>query len=132
LTVHALAFASRFSGLSAPTALQPREWHFGAEISLAASWGATTFLLEDRVLSPLLQPGWSRLEQGGDDALLSSGFYADFRSHNQVSFAVRRGRFTTWLSEDFTPGANGHSVMKWGWTSNAPDVVVGIAYTQPL
>jgi hypothetical protein len=132
LTMHALAFASRFSALSASTALQPREWHFGAEISLAASWGATTFLVEDRVLSPLLQPGWSRLDVGGDDAFLSSGYYADFRSHNQISFAVRRGRFSAWLSEDFTPGSNDHSVLHWGWTSNAPDVVVGLAFTQPL
>jgi hypothetical protein len=132
LTAHALAFASRFSGLSASTALQPREWQFGAEISLAASWGRTTFLVEDRVLSPLLQPGWSRDEQGGDDALLSSGYYADFRAHNQISFALRRGRFTAWLSEDFTPGSNDHSVLGWGWTSNAPDVVVGLAFTQPL
>jgi hypothetical protein len=132
LTVHALASVSRFSGLSANTLLQPKDWHFGAEISLAASWGQTTFLVEDRVLTPLLQPGWSWFSKGGDDALLSSGFYADFRTHNQVSFAIRRGRFTTWLSEDFTPGANGHSTMTWGWSSNAPDVVVGLSFTQPL
>jgi hypothetical protein len=132
LTVHGLVFASRFSGLSAPTVLQPREWHFGGEISVAASWGGTTFLLEDRVLTPLLRPGWSWMQQGTEDAFLSSGFYADFRTHNQVSFAIRRGRFTTWLSEDFTPGSNGHSEMKWGWTSNAPDVVIGLAFTQPL
>lgn len=132
LTVHALAFASRFSGLSASTALQPREWHFGGELSLAASWGATTFLLEDRVLSPLLQAGWSRVESGGDDGLLSSGYFADFRAHNQISFGIRRGRFSAWLSEDFTPGTNDRSTLSWGWTSNAPDVVVGLAFTQPL
>jgi Protein of unknown function (DUF3187) len=132
LTFHALAFASRFSGLSADTALQPREWHFGAEVSLAASWGATTFLLEDRILTPLLQQGWAREEGGGDDAFLSSGSNADFRAHNQFSFAIRRGRFTLWLSEDFTPGSNDRSVLGWGFTSNAPDVVIGLSFTQPL
>jgi hypothetical protein len=58
--------------------------------------------------------------------------FADFRTHNQVSFAVRRGRFTVWLSEDFTPGSNPNSTLKWGWDSNAPDVVVGLAFTQGL
>ena len=36
------------------------------------------------------------------------------------------------LSEDFTPGHNGHSALSWMWVSNAPDVVVGIAFTQPF
>jgi hypothetical protein len=132
LTVHGLLFGSRFSGLSASTALQPREWHGGAEVSVAAAWGNTVFLLEDRVLTPLLQAGWSWVDHGGDDAFLSSGYFADFRAHNQISFAIRRGRFTAWLSEDFTPGSNDRSVLSWGWTSNAPDVVVGLAFTQPL
>ena len=69
---------------------------------------------------------------GGDDAYLASGWNADFRSHNQVSFGVRRGRFSGWLSEDFTPGSNPRSVLKWMWVSNAPDVVLGLAFTQPL
>ena len=68
----------------------------------------------------------------GDDGLLSSGAFADFRVHNQVSFAVRRGRFTVWFSEDFTPGPNPHSSLKWAWSSNAPDVVFGLSFTQPL
>jgi hypothetical protein len=103
-----------------------------AEASLEANLGATTLLLEDRVLSPLLQPGWERLPKGGDDGLLSSGLYAGFRSHNQISFGIRRGRWSAWISEDFTPGSNGHSVQKWIWVSNAPDVVLGVAYTLPL
>ena len=45
---------------------------------------------------------------------------------------MRRGRFSAWLSEDFTPGHNAASVLKWAWVSNAPDIVVGIAFTQPL
>ncbi|HEY6911438.1 MAG TPA: hypothetical protein VI356_18810, partial [Myxococcales bacterium] len=67
-----------------------------------------------------------------DDALLASGLYAGFRSHNQVSFGFRRGRFSAWLSEDFTPGSNTHSVIQWLYVSNAPDIVLGVAFTQPL
>lgn len=133
-TLHGLVAMSAFSRLSAHTALQPKTWHFTAETSLEARIGGTTLLVEDRVLSPLLEPGWTRLPTGvdGDDALLSSGLYADFRSHNQISIGVRRGRFSGWMSEDFTPGSNRHSVLKWMWVSNAPDVVIGLAYTQPL
>ena len=133
-TLHGLLALSAFSQLSAPTALQPKTWHLTAEISFEARLGETTLLVEDRVLSPLLAPGWSRLSTGAgnDDALLSSGLYADFRPHNQISFGLRRGRFSTWLSEDFTPGPNPHSVLRWMWVSNAPDVALGVAFTQPL
>jgi hypothetical protein len=132
LTLHGLVGMSAFSELACPCALQPKTWHFTAELSVAASWGLTTFLIEDRVLSPLFPGGWAREPAGGDDGLLSSGMFADFRTHNQVSFAVRRGRFSVWLSEDFTPGSNPNSTLKWGWDSNAPDVVVGLAFTQGL
>jgi hypothetical protein len=134
VALHVLAAVSRFSTLAAPTALQPKPWHFTAETSLEVEIGAFTLLVEDRVLSPLLQKGWSRVD-GGDgtqDALLSSGLYADFRPHNQISIGLRRGRFSTWLSEDFTPGPNPASVLRWAWVSNAPDIVVGVAFTQPL
>jgi len=133
-TLHGLVAVSQFSNLSAPTALQPKRWHFTAEASIEIEIGSTTLLLEDRVLSPLLEPGWTRVESGppNDDALLSSGLFADFRSHNQISFGLRRGRFSTFISEDFTPGHNGHSALSWMWVSNAPDVVVGIAFTQPF
>jgi hypothetical protein len=134
LTLHGLMAVSRFSNLSAPTLLQPKEWHFTAEISAELDVLGGTFLIEDRVLSPLLEPGWTRLDtgQGGDDSLLASGAYADFRSHNQISFGYRYGRFSVWLSEDFTPGSNPHSVLGWMWVSNAPDVVLGFAFTQKL
>ena len=133
-TLHGLVAMSALSNLSAPTLLQPKPWHLTAEVSFEARVGEWALLVEDRVLSPLLEPGWSRLPSGvgGDDALLSSGLYAGFRSHNQISFGLRRGRFSTWLSEDFTPGSNPHSVMQWMYVSNAPDVVIGIAFTQSL
>ncbi len=133
-TVHALIALSRFSNLSAPTLLQPKEWHFTAEASFEARIGETTLLVEDRVLSPLLPKGWA-LAPGtfaGDDALLSTGLYAGFRAHNQISAGIRRGRFSFWMSEDFTPGPNPRSVVQWVWVSNAPDIVLGVAFTQPL
>ena len=133
-TLHGLFAVSRFSNLSAPTFLQPRPWHFTWEASFEARAGSFTLLVEDRLLSPLLSPGWTRLSSGvgGEDALLSSGLYAGFRAHNQISFGLRRGRWSAWLSEDFTPGPNPHSVLRWMWVSNAPDVVLGLAFTQPL
>lgn len=132
LTVHGLLAMTAFSELSCTCALQPKTWHFTAEVSIAASWGATTFFFEDRALSPLFPAGWNREAANGDDGLLSSGAFADFRVHNQATFAVRRGRFTVFFSEDFTPGPNPHSTLKWAWSSNAPDAVFGLSFTQPL
>jgi uncharacterized protein DUF3187 len=132
LTLHGLLALSAWSELACTCSLQPKTWHFTAEVSVAASWGETTFLIEDRALSPLFPAGWNREPANGDDGLLSSGAFADFRVHNQVSFAVRRGRFTVWFSEDFTPGPNPHSTLKWGWSSNAPDALLGVSFTQPL
>jgi len=133
LTLHGLVALSAFSELACTCSLQPKTWHFTGEISAAASWGKTTFLIEDRALSPLFPGGWNRNPPtNGDDGLLSSGFFADFRVHNQVTFAVRRGRFTVWLSEDFTPGPNPRSTLSWAWSSNAPDILLGLSFTQPL
>ncbi len=133
LTLHGLLAVSRFSNLASDTALQPKRWHFTGELSLEFEVLGSTLLIEDRVLSPLLEPGWLRSgTAGGEDALLSSGLYADFRAHNQISFGFRRGRFSMWLSEDFTPGSNPNSALTWMWVSNAPDVVIGFAFTQPL
>jgi hypothetical protein len=80
----------------------------------------------------LLEPGWKRVPGGGADALLSSGLYAGFRAHNQISFGLRKGRFAAWISEDFTPGDNSASVFPYLWVSNAPDVVLGVSFTQLL
>jgi hypothetical protein len=131
-TLHGLVAVSRFSHLSAPTLLQPAEWHLTAEASFEAQFGGTTLLFEDRCLSQLLEMGWDRVGPPDDDALLSSGLYADFRAHNQISIGVRIGRFTIWMSEDFTPGPNPHSVLPFLWVSNAPDLVMGIAYSLSL
>jgi hypothetical protein len=132
LTAHALFSTIRFAGFACNCALQPNEWHWGFDASLAASLGATTFLVEDRVVSPLLQSDWSRVAWRGNDGILASGLYAGFRTHNQVTFAIRRGRFTFWLSEDATPGSNSPSTLPFLYMSNAPDVVLGLSFTQPL
>ena len=132
-TVHAMVSVSHFGALSAPTLLQPKPWHFLFDASLELRLGENaTLLVEDRCGSPLLQPGWSRVPAGGDDALLSSGLYAGFRPHNQISAGLRAGRFSFWMSEDFTPGPNPHSLLRWIWVSNAPDIVVGAAFTAAL
>ena len=133
-TLHGLLALSAFSNLSSPAALQPRLLHLTGEASLEMTFGNWTFLVEDRCLSPLLEGGWGYVQTGvgGDDALLSSGDYADFRAHNQISFGVRRGPFSFWMSEDFTPGPNPASVLKILWVSNAPDVVIGLAFTASL
>lgn len=132
LTAHALVSESFFSPLAAPTLLQPRTWHSGFDASLECALGATTLILEDRVLSSLFGAGWSRLPRNGDNGLLSSGLFADFRAHNQVTLALRRGPFSLWFSEDFTPGANAHSTFQYVWESNAPDVVIGLSYVAHL
>jgi len=133
LTVHGMAAVSRFSHLAAPTELQPKEWHYSVEMSVELELLGNTFLVEDRWLSPLLEKGWHWVDTGGtDDALLASGLYAGFRPHNQISFGFRRGPFSMWLSEDFTPGHNSRSVLQWAYVSNAPDVVLGFGFTHKM
>lgn len=132
LTLHALAALSRFSPLAAPVLLQVKPWHATFELSAVFDLGGLQVILEDRVASPLLQPGWRRLESGGDNGLLSSGAYASFRTHNQISWALRRGPFSLWLSEDFTPGPNPRSVVTLYYESNSPDLTVGAALTLSL
>ena len=132
VTLHGMVSLSRFSNLSAPTDLQPKPWHAGADASLELSFAPFTFLIEDRVLSPLFMPGWNRVESGGDEGLLASGSFATFRAHNQISFGVRGGPLSVWLSEDFTPGSNPRSTLQALYVSNAPDVLIGASWTQPL
>ena len=113
-------------------ALRPKPWHATAELSLVAAYQGWAFLLEDRVVSPLLMPGWERVEFGGNDGLLASTLFGSFRAHNQVSWGLRRGALSVWFSEDFTPGGNPRSNLKWLYNSNAPDVVLGVAYARRL
>src|SRR5207249_6337287 len=108
--------------------LQPRTWHGGADVSLVARLGGWALILEDRALTPLFEGGWSPIS--GDMAgVAASALYAGFRPHNQVSWGVRRGGFTLFMSEDFTLGSNPSSGARWFFDSNAPDVVLGLAWT---
>jgi hypothetical protein len=132
LTLHGLVAFSWFSPMAAPVLLQVKPWHATFELSAVFDLGPLQFILEDRVATPLLQPGWNRLESGGDNGLLSSGVFASFRPHNQISFALRRGPFALWLSEDFTPGSNPRSVVSAYYESNSPDVTVGASLTLEL
>ena len=132
LTAHAMGSLSAFSSWSADFPLQPKPWHTSFDLSLAAGWHGWAFVIEDRAVSPLLMPGWDRVESGGNDGLLASTLFGSFRTHNQVTWAVRKSGFTVWFSEDFTPGANPRSTLKWLYNSNAPDVVLGVAYARPL
>ncbi|HXN54748.1 MAG TPA: hypothetical protein VN874_00660 [Myxococcales bacterium] len=132
LTLHALAAFSWFSPMAAPVLLQVKPWHATFELSAVFDLGPLQLILEDRIATPLLQPGWTRLESGGDNGLLSSGVFASFRPHNQISFALRRGPFALWLSEDFTPGPNPRSVVTIYYESNSPDLTVGASLTFAL
>jgi Protein of unknown function (DUF3187) len=132
LTLHGLLAFSWFSPMAAPVLLQVKPWHATFELSAVFDLGPLQVILEDRMATPLLQPGWTRLESGGDNGLLSSGVFAGFRPHNQVSFALRRGPFALWLSEDFTPGPNPRSVVTLYYESNSPDVTVGASLTLAL
>ena len=131
LTIHGQVALARFANFSLPIALQPKPWHFFADLSLQLHLlpGLLDFFLEDRVASPLLLPGWERLPLLGDDGLLSSGLYAGFRAHNQVSFGLRWRELSLWLSEDFTPGTNPHSLLQILYVSNSPDVVIGLSWS---
>jgi len=128
LTGHALIAASAFSSFSTAVSAQPRTWHGTIEVSLAATAGAWTFFLEDRLASPLLEGGWQREEAGGNDGLLASAYFGSFRWHNQLTLGLRRGPFSFWISEDFTPGPNPRATLRWLYNTNAPDLVFGFGY----
>lgn len=133
LTVHALGSLRAVSDLPRSMALQPRRLQGGLDVSLAARLGPITLLLENRLSSPLLEDGW-RLPRSVD-APSASAWYALFRPHNQVSGGLRWRELTAFFSEDFTPGgrhAADPAAAGWFYESNAPDVVVGLAWARPL
>jgi hypothetical protein len=130
LTGHAMVTASAWSGLPASFPLQPRTWHWSAEFSLAARVWGLTLLLEDRVVSPLFEDGWSWVP--GTSSLNSSATYAVLRTQNQISWGIRRGGFTLWMCEDWTPGSNPGGRVHWFYNSNEPDFVLGITYATSL
>jgi hypothetical protein len=93
---------------------------------LAAHFRGYSVVLEDRLVSPAFEGGWSYAPSPYQ--LPSSATFAAIRWHNQITGGVRRGAFTLWFSEDFTPGARGGPTARWFYDSNAPDVVFGLAF----
>ena len=132
LTLHGQLAAAVYSNFAADLALQPNRWHLFADLSAQVHFGPVDAFVEDRVASALLQGEWLRLPFLGDNGYLSSGLAADFRPHNQISFGLRFREWTAWLSEDFTPGKNPHSLLQILYVSNSPDVVVGLSWGRAL
>lgn len=129
--LHAMAFGSAFSPFAADVAMQPRRWHGGVDLSLVLTFWGWAFIVEDRLLSPLMEGGWTVLDGGDDGRFLSSAHAALFRAHNQITGGVRRGPITVSFSEDWTPGSNPRAKHRWFYNSNAPDVVLAATFTYP-
>jgi len=129
-TLHAMATLSQLAHFSADTELQPKRWHGTGDLSMVFKIHAVSLLVEDRIVTPLLGPGWTRVEFGGSDGLISSALFASFRPHNQVSVGVRWKGISLWLSEDYTPGSNPRSTTTFVYVSNSPDIVLGLSYTK--
>jgi hypothetical protein len=127
LTGHALVALSAWSRLPDAFALQPRRWHETAELSLAAHWGSYALVVEDRLVSPAFEGGWS-LDLDAGFERPSTAEFALLRWHNQITVGMRRGPLSIWFSEDFTPGAWGGPTATWFYDSNAPDIVFGVSY----
>lgn len=128
LTLHGLLSLRAVSDLPGGIALQPRRLQGGLDLSAVARLGPVALLLEDRISSPLLEDGW-RLA-ASQDAPAATAWYALFKPHNQLSVGLRWRELTAFLCEDFTPGGRMavDSGPAWFYDSNAPDVVLGIAW----
>ncbi len=130
--LHGMVFGTVVSPLASQVALQPQRLHAGLDASLVLLARGWAFILEDRVLSPLMEAGWTVLDGGNDSVYISSAAAALFRTHNQITVGLRRGAFALALSEDFTPGANPRGAKKWFYNSNAPDVVLALTVDLPF
>jgi hypothetical protein len=132
LTAHGLASLRAVSDLPRGVALQPRRFQGGLDLSLVARLGAIALVLEDRLSSPLFENGW-RLPPLAT-APASSAWYGMFAVHNQVNVGLRWRELTAFFSEDFTPGRRlaVDQAAGWFYESNAPDVVLGIAWARPF
>ena len=123
--------ASVWSGLADDFPLQPRNFHWSADLSLVAHFSGVSLLLEDRLVSPLFEDGWSFVPTP-EGVITSSATYGVLRSHNQISWGVRWGHFTLWASEDWTPGSNPTARVHWFYDSNHPDIVLGLTFETKL
>lgn len=132
LTAHAMASLRAVSDLPGGVALQPRRLQGGLDLSLVARLGPVAVLLEDRVSSPLVENGW-KLPPSQDDPY-ATAWYALAKPHNQLSLGLRWRELTASFSEDFTLGGRmaADRGPEWFYNSNAPDVVLGIAWARSL
>jgi len=88
--------------------------------------------VEDRLLTPAFGGGWAYAASNGTGEISSAAF-ATLRPHNQITVGLRRGAFTTWFCEDFTPGDPGvGGGARWFYDSNAPDIVFGLSWRGEL
>jgi hypothetical protein len=130
--LHGMLHGGVVSPLSSDVPLQPRRFQFGGDLSAVFVAGGWAFVIEDRLLSALMEGGWTELDGGDDDVFLSSAYAALFRAHNQITFGLRRGPVTLSFSEDFTLGSNPRAKYKWFYDTNAPDVVLALTARFPL
>ncbi|WP_248346035.1 DUF3187 family protein [Anaeromyxobacter paludicola] len=139
LVAHAMASGQWWSGFAGEQPLQPLNFHWTAEVSLALLLGPVALVVEDRVVSAMFDDGgWTRVNPlplapgQSPPSLAASAWAATFRAQNGITGGLRWGRFTVWFAEDWTPGSNPTGVYKWFYDSNAPDVEIGLGYSQPL
>ncbi len=130
LVLHGRLSAGVVSPLGAAIALQPRRLQTSAEVSAVATWAGWSLVLEDRLVSPLLEDGWQVVDGGDNDLFVSSAGAALLRWHNQIAVGLRRGGVTLAFGEDFTPGPNPRGSMRWFYNSNAPDVLLTLGWAK--
>jgi hypothetical protein len=131
--VHANVFASAWQRFDGAVPLQPRRFHQGAELSAAIVGRRWALLIENRLLSPVFSDDWKRFgeEEITYPHLAATAAFATTRWHNQISVGLRRGFFTAWFSEDFTPGRTRGSKYPF-YNSNTPDISVGVELARAL
>jgi hypothetical protein len=132
LVLHGRASAGVVSSLASDVALQPRRFQGSVEASAVAVWRGWALVVEDRLVSPLMEAGWTSVDGGDDGVFVSSASNAMLRWHNQISVGVRRGGVTLAFGEDFTPGTNPRGEFHWFYNSNAPDVLLSLTWSHEL
>src|SRR6266568_3964913 len=126
LVGHAMASEQYWSGFAGDQQLQPKGFHWTAELSLALLMGPVALVLEDRLVSAMFDDTtWRRVNPSprspgtAPPSLAASAWAATFRAQNGITGGLRWGRFTVWFAEDWTPGSNPTGVYKWFYDSNA-------------
>ncbi|HET9599810.1 MAG TPA: hypothetical protein VFP65_29820 [Anaeromyxobacteraceae bacterium] len=132
LVLHGRASAGVVSPLASSIALQPRRFQGSLEASVVGVWKGWGLVVEDRLVSPLMESGWISVDGGDDGLFVSSASNAMLRWHNQISVGVRRGGVTLSFGEDFTPGYNPRGEFSWFYNSNAPDVLLTLSWSREL